>query len=336
MLSARNSTNKQIYHTLCECQYNIPIFSRDWFLDATAGSDNWDVLLYIENDTVLASWTYYLPKKHITMPPLTQTMGIVFYDESIKCSSEKIFHKKREITEKLLVQLPDTKYFLQNFDSSFTDWLPFLWRGYNQRTHYTYKIDDLSDIDGLFLLVKDFIRKNVKKAENRYGLIFTEITDVDEYYRVLHKTFERQNIKYDGKDVITSVYDAAYKRNQGKLFAVRESSGAIHAVGFLVWQKSCAYYLSGGADPRLRSSGAQAFLLWNMIKFASTVSDTFDFEGSIIKGVEFFFSSFASRQTPYFCITRDERIVVPLVKACLNTARVAKGRVSRKFTGKNV
>lgn len=323
--------DKSLYRTLCEEEsyYNIPIFSRAWYLDCTCGKDGWDVLLYRENGKVLASWAFCLHKNRISMPPLTQTMGIVFYEQNFSCSAEKVFYKKRELTEALLSEIPETKYFLQNFDSSFTDWLPFYWKDYRQTTRYTYRITDLTNLPEIYEKSRDFIRKNCKKAQQRFGLSFEELTDVEEYYRVLHKTFERQGIKYEEKDLVKRLYRAACSRGQGKLFAVRELDGQIHAVGFLVWQKSCAYYISGGADPELRSSGAQAFLLWNMIKFASAVAESFDFEGSMIKGVEFFFNAYASEQTPYFSIYKDERIIAPALQAGMDVLRKVKHKICK-------
>lgn len=35
---------KEKYRALCEKEQAIQIFSRDWWLDATAGIDNWDVV----------------------------------------------------------------------------------------------------------------------------------------------------------------------------------------------------------------------------------------------------------------------------------------------------
>jgi hypothetical protein len=43
--------------------------------------------------------------------------------------------------------------------------------------------------------------------------------------------------------------------------------------------------------------------MWEAIKFASTVTKRFDFEGSMIEPVERFFRAFGAKQTPYFALT---------------------------------
>jgi len=44
--------------------------------------------------------------------------------------------------------------------------------------------------------------------------------------------------------------------------------------------------------------------LWEAIRYASTVTKQFDFEGSMIESVERFFRAFGAVQTPYFRITK--------------------------------
>jgi hypothetical protein len=67
----------------------------------------------------------------------------------------------------------------------------------------------------------------------------------------------------------------------------------------------------GGSDPELRNSGANSLCMWEAIKFASTVTKAFDFEGSMIESVERFFRAFGARQVPYFQISK---INSPFVK----------------------
>lgn len=52
------------------------------------------------------------------------------------------------------------------------------------------------------------------------------------------------------------------------------------------------------------------FLIWEAIKFASTVSKKFDLEGSMLEPVERFFRGFGTVQKPYFTISKtfDKRM----------------------------
>ncbi|MCD7850930.1 MAG: hypothetical protein LUH63_15070 [Parabacteroides sp.] len=80
----------------------------------------------------------------------------------------------------------------------------------------------------------------------------------------------------------------------------------MHAAVFIVWQESSAWYLAGGGDPALRESGAHSLILWECIRYVSQFTDVFDFEGSMIPGVERFFREFGAIQTPFFTITKGK------------------------------
>ena len=87
------------------------------------------------------------------------------------------------------------------------------------------------------------------------------------------------------------------------LFA-QDEADRIHAVAYIVWDEHAAYYLLGGSDPDLRTSGAASLLMWEAIMRARRVTDVFDFEGSMLKPVERFFRAFGARQTPYLNVSR--------------------------------
>jgi hypothetical protein len=78
----------------------------------------------------------------------------------------------------------------------------------------------------------------------------------------------------------------------------------VHAVSYVVADEHAAFYLIGGGDPELRTSGASSLLMWESILRARAVTDVFDFEGSMLRPVERFFRSFGSRQTPYLRVSR--------------------------------
>ena len=86
------------------------------------------------------------------------------------------------------------------------------------------------------------------------------------------------------------------------LFACDEAD-RVHAVAYVVCDRRSAYYLMGGGDPQLRTSGASSLLLWEAIS-QSRAASVFDFEGSMLRPVERFFRAFGGRQAPYLHISR--------------------------------
>jgi hypothetical protein len=54
--------------------------------------------------------------------------------------------------------------------------------------------------------------------------------------------------------------------------------------------------------------------MWEAIKFASTVTESFDFEGSMIEPVERFFRAFGARQTSYHTVSHTPSHLFKLMK----------------------
>ena len=53
-----------------------------------------------------------------------------------------------------------------------------------------------------------------------------------------------------------------------------------------------------------RKSRAKSLIVWESIKFAAQHSQVFDFEGSIIEGIENFDQQFGGRCTPYYSVRK--------------------------------
>ena len=157
---------KEKYRKLCITEPSIPIFSKDWWLDAVCGKDNWDVVVIEKGGQVIATMPFYLVKKYgmsmITMPKLTQTMGPwIKYPPNQKYTSRLSFEKRIMID--LINGLPHFDSFSQNFHYSITNWLPFYWHGFKQTTRYTYVIEDLKDLEEVVSRFKGNMRNKIRK-----------------------------------------------------------------------------------------------------------------------------------------------------------------------------
>ena len=101
--------------------------------------------------------------------------------------------------------------------------------------------------------------------------------------------------------------DTALKEKKAReIFFASDSDKQIHAVLYLIWDKETAYYHIAGDDSNLRKSGASILLIYHAIKYASEILklNRFDFEGSMLPGIEPVRRNFGAKQTPYFTIQR--------------------------------
>jgi hypothetical protein len=200
--------------------------------------------------------------------------------------------------DEIIDQLPEWDYFEANFNHRINDWLPFYWRGFKQTTLYTYVLPDTSNIDRLWRGLRENVRRNIRNAEKRVS-IRTDLT-VDAFLDLAELTFVRQNLDLPFTRALFHRIDGACAaRGARQVFFAEDAEGRLHAAIYLVIDEEYVYYLLGGADPTLRSSGAQSLLFWEAIKFASELGRQFDFEGSMIEPIERVFRAFGAVQVPY-------------------------------------
>ncbi|AXH09210.1 FemAB family protein [Malaciobacter halophilus] len=298
-------TNKEKYRKFCEKEKDIPIFSKDWWLDSICGENAWDVLLVEKGGEIFASLPIYRKSEIIfeilTMPQLTQTMGIY-----INYPSKQKYYKRlsweKDMMTALIQKIPKFDYFTQNFDKKVTNWLAFYWEGFEQTTFYTYVIENIT-LEDLEKNLETDIRRRRRKA-NEVGVEVVEGDDVEKFYELNMMTFKRQgrNIPYS-LDFVKNLYKACRENNAVKMYFAKYEDNVISA-NFLVYDDNTVYYLMGGIHPDFKDLGGMDVVLYESIKFALENNKTFDFEGSMIESIEKYFRSFGAIQKPYFNITK--------------------------------
>ncbi len=311
-------TNKEKYREFCTKEKNIPIFSKDWWLDSVCGKDNWDVVLVEKGGQIVASLPYYKTKKAIfdiiTMPKLTQTMGVY-----IKYPKGQKYYKRlsweKDMITKLTESLPHFDYFSQNFDKSITNWLPLYWKDFQQTTRYTYVIENIA-IDELSKNLETDIRRRRRKA-NELGVVVFESDDIEKFLELNKMTFDRQNLDMPYTfEFVKKLYAVCKENNSVKMYFAKDSDENIIAANFLVYDENTVYYLMGGIDPENRDLGGMDVVQYESIKFALEGGRAFDFEGSMIESIEKYFRSFGSFQKPYFNISKTNSKLLKM-RSCL-------------------
>jgi hypothetical protein len=239
----------------------------------------------------------------ITQPRETQTLGPWLRESSAKVAVR--LGQEKDLLTELIAQLPAFSHFEQNWHHANTNWLPFYWHGVRQTTRYTYRLPDLSNLDAIWSGFRENIRGDIRKAQDRFKVTVRTDLNIDDFLALNAKTFERQGqvLPYS-ISFIKELDEACKKHNSRTIFVAVDDSGRHHAGVYIIWDEQSAYYLMGGGDPELRSSGATSLCMWDAIQFASTKTKSFDFEGSMIEPVERFFRAFGAIQTPYFSISK--------------------------------
>ncbi len=297
------------------------IFQEPWWLDAVAAGA-WRSLEVTRGTRVVARMPIVLRRVCgfiiIRQPPLTPTLG-PWVELSGTTVAKRLTEEKRLFND-LIDQLPNWDYIQLNFNHRITNWLPFHWRGLKQTTRYTYILNDISDLGQVWLGLQENVRRHIRSAERR--LTVRNDLSVETLLDIVELTFSRQDRRLPfRRELLRCIEKACVAHDARRMFFAQDAEGRIHAALYLIMDASYAYYLLGGADPRLRSSGAQSLLIWEAIKFASGRNLKFDFEGSMMEPIERVFRAFGAVQVPYLQIYGAG----PLVKVLLLIRELSHG-----------
>lgn len=311
----QSNSNKDKYRELCETESSIPLFSRDWWLDAVAGREGWDVTTVESDNKIIAAHPFVISSRlgisTTSMPPLTKMLGP--WTQQPKGKYARRISRRVELLTQLLKKLPEFGHYEQNWHYEQDNWLPFFWQGFQQTTRYSYVIENIRDTQAVWDGFLEKVKTDIRKSEKRFKISIRDDLSIDDLVNLAQLTFGRQGIK-DKVDYLSlrAVDQVCAMRNNRKIFIATDDEGRLHAGALIVWDQHSAYYLIGGSDAKLRNSGAVSHCIWHAINFAATVTENFDFLGSVMQPIELFFRGFGATQKPYFAVHRTSSKVLKI------------------------
>lgn len=280
-------------------EYANSVFEQPWWLNIVAPGKWRESFALDKKGNVIARLAYVADNKNVYMPKLTQTLGIWMAQEirsdygAQKAAINEIYEDLRGYSSINIALGTENQYVL-----------PFRWLGFRIEPGFSYRLSNLSDCDALYRNFGSTAKKNIKSAKNKVTI--SDKTDVDTLWEMLNKTFEAQNRKNPmSKELVFKIVEKCEATGHGKYFDARDPDGNVHACAYFVYDEKVCYYLLGASDSKYRSSGAQSLILWHGIQFAAEHSAEFDFEGSMIEGIEHFFKQFGGKCLPYFSVKKQ-------------------------------
>lgn len=243
-------------------------------------------------------------------PPLTPALGP--WIDPGEGSYTRQLGNQFQIFDELLDGLPSAKAHFQPMAPELLSAMPLHWRGFQTSTRYTYRIEDLTDLDAVQSGFSSSTRRSIRKAEKIYDV--TEDVDIEVLVRLRSESLSRAGVPIDehDPDLVRRIDEVAAERGQRQMIAARTADGAVDAVFYNVFDGRCLYQLMSGqrADAQ---PGGPSLLQWHSIQRAAQVSGAFDHEGSMLPGVERFVRGFGGRQVPYLFASRLSRWLAPVV-----------------------
>lgn len=284
----------------------LPLFYQDWWLDLVCGADQWKSITYRDGDgRVWGYWPISSIRKAgqelYLSPDLTPFNGpVIFYPENL-VKRERRYSHEHKVLNGLLDQLPKATAYRFRCVPEVNNWLPFYNNGFRQTTQYTYQIDGIKDLDTVRSNYKSSVRNDIQYAQKNYDLISCKTAE--EVLPVIDATHHRKykQTPHIAKQIITTTL--ANECGAAWLVQDKDSRKTV-AGGHIVWDHDKAYLLLLGVDKTQSPRGAVQLLIDHLIKEASSMVDTFDFEGSMIQEVEPVYRAFGGRRVPYSIVSK--------------------------------
>lgn len=284
--------------------YVNSVFEQPWWLD-TVAPGKWGEAIVKENNKIIARLPYVFDNGKIKNPTYTQTLGI-WMDESLKNfqKGNSQLHKQKEIIAELLSQLPKNNQIDVIFDSSLKYILPFRWHGFNIEPTFSYRITNLRNMDFVNERIGKTVEKNIKTALKKVT-VDCDSKDFESLIKLQNMTYSRQNRRNPIDEQLTlHVMQKAIEYGSGRLMIALDEEENIHSAAFFLYDEKICYYLMGGQNSKFKNYGSQNLLLSEGIKFAASVSKSFDFEGSMVEGIENFFRQFGGEQVINYHVSK--------------------------------
>jgi len=290
-----SESKKEQYIKIYE-EYTIPLHMSPRWMDAVCIKGGWDVCIARDESgrpegVLVYHYRSILGQRFILMPPMCFYNGIFILPKENMGAAQKIsFENKTSV--KLISSLPSCAFYYQQYHPDFNNWSSLYWEGFKQSTRYSYRLNANQSQEELWAKLKPNLKRNINKAEKT---CYINSTDFDVFWNALSLSYKSRKNPFD-KELLKSICSSLQGACQLFLCYDKESDKVL-AGSIIVHDKSTSYYLCGFYNPEGKESGGLSYLLWQNILHNSKA--TFDFEGSMIKEIEYFFRSFGADWTPH-------------------------------------
>lgn len=268
------------------------VYAYSYYLDHMAM--HWDALILGDYDTVMPlTWNKKYAIYYLYQPFLTAQLGV--------------FGKKlnAEIVHAFLKAIPEKFRYadiLLNSANVYT--IP----DFNVYQRNNFVLDLYKPYTEIFDGYRDHIKRNIKKAFNQNGIVKTDIP-VDEIIQLAKNQMQHfyKNAE-KGFENFSKLFQLLKAQNKAISYGIVSESNELLASAVFLFSHNRAYYILVGNHPNARPNGssgrrktlgASHALIDAFIKDHAGKNIWLDFEGSDIRNLAFFYSSFGAVEEKY-------------------------------------
>lgn len=263
--------------------------------------------IYKDEHQLIGGFYFLKIKKYgfsfIKLPPYTPHCGLFFKSENSNQSSKNNFSKELMDEVCQFISQQNAALTILAFPSSINDFQPFIWNKFKVVPNYTYRIQLENSMENIISNFDSKNRNAINKAIKEE--LVTEINGLTklELFDFFYKSLKATD---------ANIYEQELKRiflnfsDDSNSFSIAARlKGDLIGLVFCVYDENTCYYLLGGVNKNVRVGGVTNLLIQKSIERAKQLGcKIFDFEGSMLKGVEKFFRGFGPELVPYFTVNK--------------------------------
>ncbi len=285
-------TAKIEYRELCKTERSINVYMQAWFFDAVCDApDDWRVILVKEGKEIIAAFPFEYVKKHgfwhIGNPWSVAFAGIWQKERNYKSKEQELSYNKK-IVDTIVSVLPYFDVFKVVFTPKYKNWQPFYWQKFEATPFYTMSISKYEeDVKSAFSKKR---REKINKAIRMYT-VQTNTLSLEHYWDFFEHSYEERGRKISfTKNKFMVLMNAIMDNHAGQIRVVKKEENIVAVNVILEDEMRC--YNQFGTQLQSEETSATSFAIYDAVSYAKKSNKIFDFEGSMIKGVCEFNSSF--------------------------------------------
>lgn len=301
-------------HFVVESNYGTLFHSTNWL---KLVSDHPQVFAIKEDGKIIAGIALVKTKKtgvsgfHI--PPYTQYFSPLYGRRDDK---KRSISQEHECISLLLDRLINEGHIDFKLPAGHHSILPYHWLGFETTVRITHTIQGTLDAY-LQKLNKNKLRelKKLQHLVEEGELSIEDDISEQELQFLLQQTSQRKNFDAQNQVAVNMVLHAGAQ--MAKKVVIRSRQHGVLSFGFFPYDNKGVYNLINAstriADPVLKT--INLLLIYQAIEFALTTGRIFDFEGSMLRGVEAFCRLMGGEQQPCYRVQKSNSWRYSLLRA---------------------
>lgn len=247
------------------------------------------------------------------IPPYTQYFSPIYYNRK---SLKQSINEEHKCIDLLINTIGKQSHIDFKLPTGHHTILPYYWKGFECAVAVTHLIKNCSIEEYRSRLKENDqlrkLKKWIKRVEQGEVVIDNDIDEKD-LRQILRDTSNKKGFDAH-EDMVVKMVNESNMIDSRKI-AIRSVKSGILAFGFFPYDNKAmhAILILSSAKPDAKDSSV---LLLNVaIEYAIEKKLVFDFEGSMLKGIEFFFRKMGGEQSPVYRLQKSGSLRYSLMRA---------------------